>query len=87
MAANSEDCRRHALRCVNRRAIGISPAATQKFADFALVWLMLATQLEERAAEPTRRKGAPLNKAHRWGYPVFVSLIAAISKQVAPKTR
>jgi hypothetical protein len=28
----------------------ISPPARQKFADLALVWLMLATQLEEREA-------------------------------------
>jgi hypothetical protein len=37
----------------------ISPAASQKSSDLALVWLMLATQLDERAASPRDARARP----------------------------
>lgn len=59
MAANPEDYRRHALRCVNRASKWTSPTAHQKFADLALAWLMLAVQIEESSARTPRRFWLP----------------------------
>ena len=69
MAANPEDFRRYALRCVNQASNCTSPAASQKFADLALAWLMLAAQIEASAAAPTRRKA----HRHTFGVPRFGS--------------
>ena len=43
--------RQRALSCANSAAACPSPAASQKFADLALVWLMLAVELEERGCQ------------------------------------
>jgi len=37
--------------CATRATICDSPAASQKFADLAIVWLMLAALLEEQRSE------------------------------------
>jgi hypothetical protein len=50
MAANSEDVPSARTKMRKPASHCISPTARQKFADLALVWLMLATQLEEREA-------------------------------------
>jgi len=51
MSCNSQDYRQRAQLCATRAAICNSPAASQKFADLAIVWLMLAVQLEEEFSD------------------------------------
>ena len=85
MAANPEDFRR-TKRCEPSSNCA-SRAASQKFADFGLAWLMLATQMEERSsreAVPTRRKAAP-GSVHLLGYPVLSLSIAANTNEAARK--
>jgi hypothetical protein len=50
MPRNPQECRQRALMCANRATTCTSPAASQKFADQAIVWLMLAVQFEEQAS-------------------------------------
>jgi hypothetical protein len=49
MAGHPRECRQRALMCANRAANRTSPAARQKSADLAIVWLMLAVQFEGKA--------------------------------------
>ena len=44
MPGDPQECRQRAIKCVNRAATYTSPAASQKFADLAIMWLMLAVQ-------------------------------------------
>jgi hypothetical protein len=49
MAGDPSIYRQRALTFANRAAESGSPAAIQKFADLAIVWLMLAVELESRS--------------------------------------
>jgi hypothetical protein len=48
MAGDPSLYRQRALICANRAAECGAPAANQKFADLAIVWLMLAAELEDQ---------------------------------------
>jgi len=50
MPSDPQECRQRALICANRAAACPSPAAGQKFADLAIIWLMLAVQFEEQSS-------------------------------------
>ena len=67
MAGDPQECRQRALMCANRAAKRTSPAARQRSADLALVWLMLAVQLEgQRRSRPAEKvksnRGAPVRR-------------------------
>jgi hypothetical protein len=50
--------RQRALVCANRAAGCGAPAAHQKFADLAILWLMLATELEDEVRRrPAKASG------------------------------
>lgn len=58
MASDPNVYRRRALTYVNRAAECGLPAVNQKFADLAIVWLMLAAELEERVCRrPAKASG------------------------------
>ena len=62
MPRDPQECRQRALMCANRVTTCTSPAASQKFADLAIVWLMLAVQFEEQDSlriETRRAKAIP----------------------------
>ena len=48
MAHDFRQYRQRALLCANHAADCTAPAAKQKFADLAIVWMMLAAQFEDR---------------------------------------
>lgn len=48
MPGDPDRYRQRAISCANSAIACTSPAASQKFADLALVWLMIAVQLEEQ---------------------------------------
>ena len=50
LPGDPDQYRQRAISCANSAIACTSPAASQKFADLALVWLMLAVQLEEQKA-------------------------------------
>jgi hypothetical protein len=47
MAHDFRQYRQRAFVCASRAADSTTPAAKQKFADLAIVWMMLAAQFEE----------------------------------------
>ena len=55
MAHDFRQYRQRALRCANRAADCTAPAAKQKFADLAIVWMMLAAQSEDLDCRIPRR--------------------------------
>jgi hypothetical protein len=57
MADDPRECRQRALMCANRAANRTSPAARQRSADLAVVWLMLAVQLEGQGRPRPTDKG------------------------------
>ena len=61
MPGDPQECRQRAIKCVNRAATCTSPAASQKFADLAIMWLMLVVQFEGQGCPhpPEKGKGNP----------------------------
>ena len=57
MAHDFRQYRQRALLCANRAADYTAPAAKQKFADLAIVWMMLAAQFEDLDCRIPRRSG------------------------------
>jgi hypothetical protein len=56
MEVDPQECRQRALICASRAANRTSPAARQRSADLAVVWLMLAVQLEgQRCPRPAEK--------------------------------
>ena len=56
--------RQNALVCVSRAAAYTSRASGQKFTDLAIVWLMLAIQLEGRGVD-LQKESDPAQGADR----------------------
>ena len=63
MPGDPDRYRQRALSCANSAAACTSPADSRKFADLALVWLMLAIQLEEQASEQGEGEPGPRTAA------------------------
>ena len=58
MAGDPSLYRQRALICANRSAECGAPSANQKFADLAIVWLMLAAELEHQVCRrPAKASG------------------------------
>jgi hypothetical protein len=57
MADDPQECRQRALMCASRAANRTSSAARQRSADLAIVWLMLAAQLEGQGGPRPADKG------------------------------
>jgi hypothetical protein len=65
MAGNSRECRQRALMCANRAANRASPAARQKSADLAFVWLTLAVEFEAQGGPRSAEKVPKAAPVHR----------------------
>jgi hypothetical protein len=65
MAGNARECRQRALMCANRAANRTSPAARQKSADLAKVWLMLAAQFEAQGGPRSAERVPKAAPVHR----------------------
>jgi hypothetical protein len=58
LKCHPDQYRYRAVKCANRAAMSSSHAGKQKFADLAIVWLMLATELENQALLPSGDAGS-----------------------------